>query len=402
MRFVSYMTPGFPPSLFQAIAARLDADLHLETEASGPPPGTDPFGEGRFDLGWICSTSYVDLALRSARPSIRLGGVAWVPDDPDVGGRPVYFGDVVVRADSPVETLLELRGRLVGCNDPVSLSGHHALRYELEQLGQDPDRFADLRFTGGHHRSLDLMAAGELDAAVVDSVVRVGRSRHDADVARLRVVDRLGPWPVQPLVASATMSDEQRLAVSEALLSPAADASASTRACGRRTDPPGRRRRSPLRAGPADHAPPALTLDAPQRARAVDRHRSAYGLGVDMRLELVPIPVADIDDAVTFYTEMVGFGLDHDVRPAEGVRVAQLTPSGSACSIVLAEGLPGLTAEPGTIRGLHLVVDDIDAARRALDDRGVEIDAVADLGGGVRMAGFADPDGNTWTLQQLP
>ncbi len=129
---------------------------------------------------------------------------------------------------------------------------------------------------------------------------------------------------------------------------------------------------------------------------------SAYGLGVDMRLELVPIPVADIDAAVAFYTERVGFELDHDVRPAEGVRVAQLTPNGSGCSIVLAEGLPGLTAEPGSTRGLHLVVDDIDAARQALDDGGVEIDPVTDLGGGVRMAGFTDLDGNTWTLQQLP
>ena len=222
MRFVSYMTPGFPPSLFDAIAARLDADLHLETEMSGPTPGTDPFAEGRFDLGWICSTSYVDLALRSARPSIRLAGVAWVPIDPDADGRPVYFGDVVVRADSPLETLLDLRGRLIGCNDPISLSGHHALRFELERLGEDPDTFANLHFTGGHHRSLDLVVAGEIDVAVVDSVVRIGRSRHDADVAGLRVVDRLGPWPVQPLVASATLPEGQRLAVSDALLTPAA------------------------------------------------------------------------------------------------------------------------------------------------------------------------------------
>ncbi len=220
MRFVSYMTPGFPTSLFEAIAARLDAELHLETEASGPAPGTDPFAEDRFDLGWICSTSYVDLALRSARPSIRLAGVAWVPDDPDVDGRPVYFGDVVVRPDSPAATLLDLAGQRIGCNDPISLSGHHALRFALEQLGEDPDTFADLNFTGGHHRSLDLVVAGEIDAVVVDSVVRIGRSRHDAGVAGLRVLDRLGPWPVQPLVAAAGLSEEQRLAVSETLLTP--------------------------------------------------------------------------------------------------------------------------------------------------------------------------------------
>ncbi len=121
-----------------------------------------------------------------------------------------------------------------------------------------------------------------------------------------------------------------------------------------------------------------------------------------MRLELVPIPVVDIDTSLTFYADKVGFGLDHDVTPTEGVRVVQLTPSGSSCSIVLAHGLPGLAAEPGSIRGLHLVVDDIDAARGALVDRGVDVDEVAELGGRVRMAGFADPDGNTWTLQELP
>lgn len=121
-----------------------------------------------------------------------------------------------------------------------------------------------------------------------------------------------------------------------------------------------------------------------------------------MRLELVPIPVEDIDIAVTFYAERVGFGLDHDVKPTDGVRVVQLTPSGSSCSIVLTQGLPELSAEPGSIRGLHLVVDDIDVARTALVGRGVDVDVVADIGGGVRMAGFADPDGNTWTLQELP
>lgn len=125
-------------------------------------------------------------------------------------------------------------------------------------------------------------------------------------------------------------------------------------------------------------------------------------LGVDMRLELIPIPVANIDRAKSFYADNVGFDVDHDVAPAEGVRVVQLTPSGSACSIVLAEGLPGLSAVPGAVRGLHLVVDHIDAARRTLVERSVDVDEIADLGGGIRMAGFADPDGNTWTLQELP
>ncbi len=123
---------------------------------------------------------------------------------------------------------------------------------------------------------------------------------------------------------------------------------------------------------------------------------------MDMRLQLVPIPVADVERAKTFYIDQVGFGLDHDVSPSDGVRVVQLTPSGSSCSIVLGQGLPGLAAEPGSVRGLHLVVDDIDAARELLVGQGVDVEAVVDLGGGIRMAGFADPDGNTWALQELP
>jgi phosphonate transport system substrate-binding protein len=206
MRFVSYMTPGFPVSLFEALAEVMGAELHLDQQMSGPPPGDDPFRDGRFDLGWVCSTAYVDLALRGKAPSVQLAGVAWVPDDPAVEGRPVYFGDVVVRADSEIASLADLAGHAIGCNDPVSLSGHHALLYELQHQNHDSDQFADLVFTGGHHASLDQLIGGSLDAAVVDSVVRIGRARHDDDVAGLRVVKRLGPWPVQPLVARVDLS----------------------------------------------------------------------------------------------------------------------------------------------------------------------------------------------------
>jgi predicted enzyme related to lactoylglutathione lyase len=123
---------------------------------------------------------------------------------------------------------------------------------------------------------------------------------------------------------------------------------------------------------------------------------------VDMKLELVPIPVADVDRAKAFYADQLGFTADVDVRPADGVRVVQLTPPGSACSIGFGTGLPVYAAEPGSVRGLHLVVADIDAARAELAGRGVDIGEVTDVGGGVRYAGFADPDGNSWTLQEMP
>lgn len=113
------------------------------------------------------------------------------------------------------------------------------------------------------------------------------------------------------------------------------------------------------------------------------------------------MPVSDVDRSIVFYRDGLGFALDHDVRPADGVRVVQLTPPGSACSIGLGSGLAVYGGAPGSIRGLHLVVDDLDATRAQLLARGVDVGGVHDLGGGVRGAELADPDGNGWELQEL-
>lgn len=122
------------------------------------------------------------------------------------------------------------------------------------------------------------------------------------------------------------------------------------------------------------------------------------GTDLTMRLELVPLPVTDVDRAKAFYAEQVGFGVDHDVQPGNGMRVVQLTPPGSACSVVLGVGIT--EPDQGVVRGLHLVVDDIEAARATLAARGVPIGEVQDMGG-IKYAAFTDPDGNGWTLQQL-
>lgn len=216
------MVGGFPLSLFERIADVLDADLDYDEERSGPAPGHDPFADGDADLGWICSTSFVDLATRNAEPSIRIGGVAWVPDDPGSAGQPVYFGDVMSRTSVP--DLDALAGRTIGCNDEVSLSGHFALRLALSERGHDPDAFAQLTFTGGHRRSLDRLAAGSLDAAVVDSVVRTDVGRRDDRIAELHHVERLGPWPTQPLVASTRLPQGQVDELRDALLASNDDA----------------------------------------------------------------------------------------------------------------------------------------------------------------------------------
>lgn len=124
---------------------------------------------------------------------------------------------------------------------------------------------------------------------------------------------------------------------------------------------------------------------------------------MDLKLEVVAVPVADVDRSLAFYRDHVGFVLDHDVRPRPGMRVVQLTPPGSACSVVIGEGMP--LGEPGSTRGLQLVVEDVDAARAALAGRGVEISEVQLLGPegstGSRFAFFADPDGNGWSLQEI-
>ncbi len=121
----------------------------------------------------------------------------------------------------------------------------------------------------------------------------------------------------------------------------------------------------------------------------------------EMKLELVPVPVSDVDRAKAFY-EKAGFSLLVDVQPAEGMRVVQFTPPGSACSIVFGTGMLEISdMQPGSIKGLHLVVADIDAARAALVGRGVDVGEISDLGG-VKYAGFSDPDGNLWLLQEFP
>jgi catechol 2,3-dioxygenase-like lactoylglutathione lyase family enzyme len=124
---------------------------------------------------------------------------------------------------------------------------------------------------------------------------------------------------------------------------------------------------------------------------------------MEMRLEVVPIPVSDVDAAKDFYTEQVGFHLDHDIRPSEGMRVVQMTPPGSACSVVIGDGLP--LGDPGSVKGVQLVVEDIDAVREALAGRGVPVGDVQQLGPegtpGSRFLFFEDPDGNGWAVQEL-
>ena len=120
---------------------------------------------------------------------------------------------------------------------------------------------------------------------------------------------------------------------------------------------------------------------------------------MDWKLELVAVPVSDVDRAKAFYVDKVGFNADHDHRVNEQTRFVQLTPPGSACSIAIGQGIT--TAAPGSVQGLQLVVADVAAAKKELAARGLEVGAIQEFPWG-KFIFFADPDGNRWAVQQLP
>jgi catechol 2,3-dioxygenase-like lactoylglutathione lyase family enzyme len=120
---------------------------------------------------------------------------------------------------------------------------------------------------------------------------------------------------------------------------------------------------------------------------------------MDWKLELVAVPVSDVDRAKAFYVDQVGFDADHDHQLDENLRFVQLTPPGSACSIAIGTGISD--AVPGSVRGLQMVVADIEAAHEHLAERGVTVSGIEDLAWG-SFVYFADPDGNAWAVQQTP
>jgi predicted enzyme related to lactoylglutathione lyase len=120
---------------------------------------------------------------------------------------------------------------------------------------------------------------------------------------------------------------------------------------------------------------------------------------MDWKIELIAIPVTDVDRAKAFYVEQAGFNADHDIAVSDEIRFVQLTPPGSACSITLGKGITD--AEPGSVEGVQIVVSDIEAAHAELAGRGVDVGDVQDFPWG-RFVFFADPDGNRWAVQQLP
>ena len=120
---------------------------------------------------------------------------------------------------------------------------------------------------------------------------------------------------------------------------------------------------------------------------------------MEMKLEILTVPVTDVDRAKSFYMAVLGFNCDHDTVISENMRAVQLTPPGSACSIAIGIGIGD--APPGSAQGLTLVVPDIEAMRAELVQRGLEAGEITDFGGGIKFVFFKDPDGNGWALQEI-
>lgn len=225
LRATTWLAPGLPMRLFAtacaAIGEALDAEVSLRSEGStsGPPAGKpDPFTTGACHLGFMCLPPYRRLVALDPSP-IRLVDAAPVPADPRCGGRPVYFAELVVRTGSEHSCLRDLDGRLVACNDAESLSGSVALTEALDRL--DGRVAVERAYTGSHHASLAALAAGEVDAAVVDSNTRLAAGLPDG----CAVAEVWGPYPVQPVVVASRLDPcvaeraaAALLAISEAAL----------------------------------------------------------------------------------------------------------------------------------------------------------------------------------------
>lgn len=223
LRLLTYLAPSIPAGVFEVLATylseelRRDVELTFDASRSGPRPGEpEPFSSGEIDLAFLCATSYVWLT-GGETAVVELVGTAWAPLDPRSKGRPIYFGDVLAKTGGPA-SLQDLAGRRVTYNDDVSLSGYHSLRLALARAGVPLDSVEWVR-SGSHLRSLELLLAGSVDAAAVDSNVWRRRRRESPGLAEsLTPLGGLGPHPVQPLVARAGLSKRVREAVRDALL----------------------------------------------------------------------------------------------------------------------------------------------------------------------------------------
>ena len=215
LRFATFLAPNMLP-VYRFLADRIGDRLGRRVELI-VGAAFDQFERGEADLGVICGLPYVWLADRQPPPVEPLA--APVLTGERYGGRPIYFSDVIVRHDSPISCLEELRGCSWAYNEPASQSGHSVTLYSLIRMGARPGFFARVVEAGFHQRAIRLVVAGAADAAAIDSqVLAVELRAHPYLADRLRVVGAFGPSTIQPVVAASRLSDQLKDEVRELLV----------------------------------------------------------------------------------------------------------------------------------------------------------------------------------------
>jgi phosphonate transport system substrate-binding protein len=214
LRFATFLAPNMLPVyrfLADRIADRLGRPVELVVGRS-----FDEFERGKADLGVICGLPYVWLAARRPPPVELLAAPVLAGDR--YAGRPVYYSDVIVRRDSPISCLEELRGYSWAYNEPASQSGHTVTLYSLVRMGAEPGFFARVVEAGFHQRAIRLVDGGAVDAAAIDSQVLAIELRDHPQLAGLRVVGSFGPSTIQPVVAASRLPEQLKDQVREFLV----------------------------------------------------------------------------------------------------------------------------------------------------------------------------------------
>jgi phosphonate transport system substrate-binding protein len=203
LHLISYLAPSIPADFFRLIAEDLGATIEFNEAISGPLAGDEePFTSGRADIGFVCSPTY-----RWLQRQVELLPLA-VPSDPRAGNRPVYFGDVVVRADSHVRTFDDLRGGTWAFNDRNSRSGWFSM---IERAGDA--FFSQHVHSGSHLQSIEMVRSGAADAAAIDSNVLLRNASPG-----LRVIESWGPFAIQPSIVRASLDPKSKRHTADALL----------------------------------------------------------------------------------------------------------------------------------------------------------------------------------------
>jgi phosphonate transport system substrate-binding protein len=207
LRFLTLLAPSMAP-VYRAAAEAVAAQVgRVATFADAARP--DAFERGDADVAFMCSPPYLWLADRE-RPLVE-AIAAPILTDPACGGRPVYLSDVIVRGDAPPASFAELRGASFAYNEPWSWSGYGVVQHRLVRLGQTHGFFERVVETGFHQRSIRLVAGGEVDAAAIDrQVLSIALRDHPGLAERIRVIDTLGPSPIQPVVAATALARSLR------------------------------------------------------------------------------------------------------------------------------------------------------------------------------------------------